>query len=194
MGNWQEYYQRREGKPPRETLVKALELFEEPGLAVDLGCGSGIDTLELLRQGWQVLAIDNEPQALAWLKKVVPLEWQARLEMRQASFEQVELPACVLVNASASLPFCMPEQFDGFWRRIVAVLGENGRFAGHFFGDRDGWSDNPQMTFHTADQVQALLADFEIEWLQEQEYEQERPNGEWKHWHSFEVVARKVAG
>ena len=47
------------------------------------------------------------------------------------------------------------------------------------------------MTFHTAGQVQALLADFEIEWLVEKEYEEERPGGGWKHWHLFEVVARK---
>jgi trans-aconitate methyltransferase len=192
LGNWEEYYRRREGKPPRETLLKALALFETPGLAVDLGCGSGIETLALLRQGWQVLAIDSEPQALTWLKKVVPLEQQARLQMQQAMFEVVELPACDLVNASASLPFCAPDAFASFWARIVAALGENGRFAGHFFGNKDDWSSKPEMTFHTADQVHTLLTDFEIEWLQEEEYEQERPNGEWKHWHLFEVVARKV--
>jgi SAM-dependent methyltransferase len=192
LGNWEEYYRRREGKPPRETLLKALELFETPGLAVDLGCGSGIDTLELLRQGWQVVAVDSEPVALTWLKKAVPLEWQTRLEMQQAMFETVELPTCDLVNASASLPFCAPQKFDNFWARIVTALRENGRFAGHFFGDKDDWSNIPEMTFHTAEQVHTLLADFEIEWLQEEEYEQDRPNGEWKHWHLFEVVARKV--
>jgi SAM-dependent methyltransferase len=191
-GDWEAYYQRREGKPPRETLLKALELFAAPGVAVDLGCGSGIDTLELLRQGWRVVAIDSEPRALAWLKKVVPLEWQARLEMKQAMFEAVELPSCNLVSASASLPFCAPAHFDRFWGKIVMALGRNGRFAGHFFGDRDDWSSNPEMTFHTADQVQSLLADFEIEWLEEKEFEEERPDGEWKHWHSFEVVARKL--
>jgi SAM-dependent methyltransferase len=173
-------------------LLKVLELFDGPGLAVDLGCGSGIDTLELLRQGWRVVAIDSEPQALAWLERAAPPVWQTRLEMRQAMFEAVELPACDLVNASASLPFCMPAHFAGLWGKIVAALGENGRFAGHFFGDKDGWSDNPQMTFHTAGQVQMLLADFEVEWLEEKEYEEKRPGGEWKHWHLFEVVARKL--
>lgn len=192
IGDWEAYYRRRQGKPPRETLLKALALFEEPGLAVDLGCGSGIDTLELLRQGWQVVAVDSEPQALIWLKKTVPLAWQVRLQMQQVKFEVVELPDCDLVNASASLPFCVPQQFNSFWARIVSALKENGRFAGHFFGDKDDWSANPEMTFHTVDQVQALLADFEVEWIDEQEYEQERPNGEWKHWHLFEVVARKV--
>ncbi|MGQ9869558.1 hypothetical protein [Leptodesmis sp.] len=36
-------------------------------VAVDLGCGDGRDTVELLRRDWQVLAIDGEPQAIARL-------------------------------------------------------------------------------------------------------------------------------
>jgi SAM-dependent methyltransferase len=192
MGNWEAYYQRREGQPPRATLLKALQRFSMPGTAVDLGCGSGLDTLALLQRGWRVLAIDSEAQALVWLDKIVPNEVRDRLEVRQAMFETIDLPACDLVNASVSLPFCAPEQFDGVWSNIVAALGRNGRFAGHFFGDRDSWSDNPHMTFHTAAQVQTLLAAFTIEWLDEQEYEEKRPNGEWKHWHLFEVVARKA--
>ncbi|MEC4815643.1 MAG: methyltransferase domain-containing protein [Scytonema sp. PMC 1069.18] len=35
--------------------------------AVDLGCGDGRDTVELLRQGWRVLAIDGEAEAIARL-------------------------------------------------------------------------------------------------------------------------------
>jgi SAM-dependent methyltransferase len=192
MGNWEAYYQRREGQPPRATLLKALQRFSMPGTAVDLGCGSGLDTLALLRQGWRVLAIDSEAQALVWLDKIVPNEVRDRLEVRQAMFETIDLAACDLVNASVSLPFCAPEQFDGLWSKIVATLGRNGRFAGHLFCDRDGWSDNPHMTFHTAAQVQTLLAAFTIEWLDEQEYEEKRPNREWKHGHLFEVVARKA--
>ena len=192
MGSWEAYYRRREGGAPRESLLKVLTSLAEPGLAIDLGCGSGIDTLALLAHDWQVLAIDQEPQAFVWLERAVPSEWRSRLETQQAAFETVTLPACDLVNASFSLPFCGPEQFDQLWQKVVRALGRNGRFAGHFFGDRDDWSDNSRMTFHTAEQVQTLLALFEIEWLEEKEYEEKRPNGEWKHWHFFEVVARKA--
>jgi hypothetical protein len=31
-----------------------------------------------------------------------------------------------------------------------------------------------------------------VEWFDEKEHEEKRPNGGWKHWHLFEVVARKV--
>ncbi|MGH7493349.1 MAG: hypothetical protein ACREOO_13290 [bacterium] len=47
--------------PPRETLLAALARFEGEEsanlrrTAVELGCGAGADSLELLRQGWNVL-------------------------------------------------------------------------------------------------------------------------------------------
>jgi tellurite methyltransferase len=57
---WIQYYQAVEGRPPRPTLVKALEYYTQdsqplPKFAVDLGCGDGRDTVELLNQGWRVL-------------------------------------------------------------------------------------------------------------------------------------------
>ena len=67
-GGWGRYYEVAKGGAPRETLRLALDLFESEGgegerLAVDLGCGEGRDTLELLRRGWRVLAIDDEREA-----------------------------------------------------------------------------------------------------------------------------------
>jgi methylase of polypeptide subunit release factors len=91
-------------------LLKALAMIAVPGLAVDLGCGSGIDTMALLHRGWRVLAIDRGTQALAWLERNVRPEWLPYLEMQQEAFEAVALPACDLVNASFSLPFCISQR------------------------------------------------------------------------------------
>ena len=48
--------------------MTALAAFEEPGVAIDLGCGEGRDTVEILRQNWAVLAIDQNPDAIASLR------------------------------------------------------------------------------------------------------------------------------
>lgn len=64
MADWTAYYDAT-GDEPRATLVDALGRFEQPGLAVDLGSGTGRDTAELVRRGWRVIAIDGEPEAMA---------------------------------------------------------------------------------------------------------------------------------
>ena len=66
--HWPAYYQTVGVKPPRELLRHALTFFPEgmmqPAQALDLGCGTGSTTLELLRLGWRVDTIDQEPEAM----------------------------------------------------------------------------------------------------------------------------------
>ncbi len=67
MTEWARYYDAT-GDEPRETLLDALERFTAPGVAVDLGCGTGRDTVELLRRGWKVVAVDSEEEAIRRLR------------------------------------------------------------------------------------------------------------------------------
>src|SRR6185312_10891899 len=88
--NWREYYERTAGQPPRQTLLAALDRCSAAAQgrsAVDLGCGDGRDTIELLRRGWRVLAIDAEPAAIALLRARPDLPPGAMLETRCARFE-----------------------------------------------------------------------------------------------------------
>ena len=199
--DWPAYFAAVEGKPARDTLLRALDLFakEESAmdggpmqrLAVDLGCGSGRDTLELLARGWRVLAIDSSPLAIEMLEEKVPAEQRARLETRVAGFEGLRLPRADLVNASYALPFCDPGEFDGVWREIVGAIPVGGRFAGQFFGERDGWASLPDRTHHTRDQVNAMLREFNLEDLKEIENREAGVTGELKDWHIFHLVARR---
>src|SRR3954468_20654631 len=61
---WSDYYDANEGRAPRDQLLDVLGRFAGPGTAVDVGCGSGIDTTAMLDSGWTVLAIDAEPSAI----------------------------------------------------------------------------------------------------------------------------------
>ncbi len=183
--NWAGYYAKTRGRPPRPTLLDALARFGgRTGLAVDLGIGGGRDASLLLARGWRVVGIDSEPSVLA-------LPRHPGLEVRREAFEEASLPAADLVNASFSLPFCRPEAFPAFWRRIAAALPPGGRFAGHFFGPRDGWAGDPGIIYLPEADLRALLAAFDIERFDEEEDDAETPRGEQKHWHIFHVVARK---
>jgi len=171
-------------------LLAALDRFRhEAGFAVDLGCGDGRDTVELLRRGWSVLAIDAEAEALDRLR-ARDLPPGARLDTRQARFEASAWPSCQLVNASFSLPLCPPEEFPALWQRIAGSLVPGGRFAGQLYGPRDDWAGRPGTTHHDRAAVESLLAGFEIEMLEEEESDAITPRGHPKHWHIFHIVAR----
>ena len=192
---WTEYYEAA-GDEPRDTLLDALRRFDrEPTrarFAVDLGCGTGRDTVELLRRGWAVLAIDAQAQALErLLARDLPASWSDRLTTMRASFQEATWPETDLVNSSFALPFCPPAAFPGLWLQIESSLCPGGRFCGQLFGDRDGWSGEDDLTFQTRADVEGLLEPFDVERLDEIEEDGTTATGKYKHWHLFHVVARK---
>ena len=192
---WAAYYEKTGGRPPRETLIRALDAFErEPAgrrRAVDLGSGTGRDIVEMLRRGWTVLAIDAEKTAIERLNAREDLPPAGRLETRIGRFEALDWPVVELVNSSFALPLCPPASFPGVWSRIAESLVPGGRFAGQLYGDRDEWFGDPSITFHSAREVDALLGGFDVEHLGEEEEDSLTPRGQRKHWHIFHVVARK---
>lgn len=196
-GGWSDFYDAVAKRPPRDTLLKALAKFDMGAPveqdAIDLGCGSGADTREMLRRGWTVLAIDREAEGIERLSLSIPADQCHRLTTRVVSFEKIsQLPACDLVNASFSLPFCAPVRFDNLWQRVVRALRARGRFAGTLFGERDSWAATERMmTFRTREQMNDMLKSFTIEDFIEDERDGRTATGEQKHWHIFHIVARK---
>ena len=197
---WSRYYDAAKDGAPRETLLLALDLFEAEGLttgaerrAVDLGCGEGRDTAELLRRGWRVLAIDAEREAVERLRARTDLDSDAaaRLEARISSFEEAEWGRADLVNSSFALPFCPPDRFPALWERIPSSLRRGGRFSGQLFGDRDGWAQDPALSFHRRAAVERMLQAFQVERFDEIEENGKTALGE-PHWHVFHIVARKL--
>jgi SAM-dependent methyltransferase len=192
--DWTRYYDATRDEP-RETLLFALEKFEaedRSGLAVDLGCGTGRDTAELLRRGWSVLAIDGEEEAIARLRRRAFTDDQrVRLGTQIAPFDDAVWPPADLINASWSLPFCPPDRFEQLWEKLSSSLRAGGRFSGQLFGDRDEWASNPDLTFLTRAQAEALLEAFDAERFDEVEEDSTTAVGDPKHWHVYHVVARK---
>src|SRR5690242_4070197 len=192
--HWEDYYAATANRPPRRTLLEALARFAPstaPRAAVDLGCGDGRDTIELLRRGWSVLAIDAEPTAIERLQKRRDLPEGARLSCLCQRFEAATWPSADLVNASFSLPFCPPDRFPGLWERIVASLKPGGRFAGQLYGDRDGWAGRPGVTHMSRAAAERMLTDLTVELFEEEETDTLTPRGKPKHWHIFHVVAQR---
>jgi tellurite methyltransferase len=193
--DWEDYYQKIQGRGPRQLLIDALEKFPSPAprQAIDLGCGDGTESVMLLDRGWHVLAIDHEPAAIRRLMEKAPVEHRARLRTQVAKFEEVVLSPADLIFASLSIPFCKPESFGLLWDKIATAVKPDGRFAGQFFGVKDSWAVDTNMTFHAEDQVRAMFDKFAVEFFHERDEDGTATSGP-KHWHVFTVIARKNAG
>jgi SAM-dependent methyltransferase len=162
-----------------------------PRLAVDLGCGAGRDTRELLRRGWRVLAVDAEAAAIAAVRDATPDEDLTRLETAVADIGTFPIPACDLVVASVSLQFLDAAAYEAVFERITAALPEGGRFAGYLYGDRDEAAGDPACTCPSADWIRQHLAAFELESWREREEDGHMALGDPHHMHLIEVVARR---
>ena len=198
--DWAAYYDKTDTRPPRETLLFALDRFEsEPArgprtegrFAVDLGCGSGGDTIELLRRGWRVLAVDAEPAAIDKLARRDDMPEKVDFTGQVARFEDAEWTFCDLVNSSFALPLMAPGNFAAVWPRITGSLNPGGRIACQLFGPRDSWAGRAGMTFHDRAAIDALLDGLDVEKLREEDNDSTTVRGEAKHWHVFHIVARK---
>lgn len=192
-GDWVGYYDAQIGREPREVLVRVLERFQREGRvgsAVDLGCGDGTDTVELLNRGWEVVSIDAQGDSIRRVREKIPPEAASRSTTIVSAMEDANLPRADLVFASFSLPFCRPDAFPDLWHRLRSSLYPGGRFAGELFGDRDSWASDPDMTFHDAGAARSLFDGLEVESFEEEEEDGEAFDGQ-KHWHVFHVIPRR---
>ncbi|WP_236207744.1 class I SAM-dependent methyltransferase [Pseudomonas tohonis] len=184
------YYERTQGAPPRPALLMAIQALGRPATrGIDLGCGAGRDTLEMLRRGWNVLAIDRAPEAIERLLGQVSPEQLPRLQPLCARFEDCELPHADIVNSAFALPFCNPDTFPALWQRIDGALVGGGLFCGNLFGERDDWA-GPDLTILGEDEVRGLFNGWELLHFEVIDREGSTARGRTKRWHLFSVVAR----
>ncbi|HMQ68985.1 MAG TPA: class I SAM-dependent methyltransferase [Ignavibacteria bacterium] len=198
---WNEYYKNKSNQVPRETLVKALEFIREKKknekdlYAIDMGCGHGADTIELLKNGWNVLAIDGDKNGIKLLNESVDDSFKKNLRTEVISFEEFEskdLKKCDLLNASFSLPFCKPEHFKVLWDNILNSIKKGGVFSGQLFGENDEWAYNKNMTFLNIKSVHKLFGNFNMIFFEEKDEDGKTASGDPKHWHVFSVIAEKL--
>ncbi|SME88118.1 SAM-dependent methyltransferase [Tistlia consotensis] len=194
---WRRYYRQTAERPPRETLLAALAAWDAtgrpPAQALDLGCGSGRDTVELLRRGWRVLALDSESAAIEALKHQPEVAGSPRLFCRVARIEALDpLPGAALINASFSLFLLGPEPFARTWATIRAALPPGGLFCGQLLGPRDDWSRDAGLTLHDTAAVDALLAGYRVVERREEQSDTTTPKGDRKHWHLHHLVLERA--
>ena len=181
---------------PSPFLLKTLSL---PGLlkgrVLELGCGPGRDTVELLKQGWDVVAIDKSHEGISNLKEGT-LD-NKNIDCRLEKFEDMALPSSSfdLVYSKHSLSFCQKESWEGVWNKIEASMRKGGIISMHLFGENDDFKKSNRygdMTFFSKQDIEELLSNFEVIFNHEEEDDKKSAMGQMKHWHVFTIVAKKL--
>jgi len=186
------YYENTKNRPPHELLKEAIKYAKDipDKTALDLGCGAGSDTRFLLKNGYEVTAVDGSNEAEAYIKSI---PHQEKVKFIQSEFEAFEFGDYDLVNASRSLPFTHKDKFKAVFSKLKGSLKPGGIFVGEFYGVNDQWNKSGEtMTFLNKQQVQELLSGLEIIKLEEKEYDGTVANGKSKHWHIFNIVVRQI--
>jgi trans-aconitate methyltransferase len=186
--HWATYNAGQGGRPPRELLRRALALTG-PGrgrMAIDLGCGAGIETRALLDAGWRVLAIDGEPGTPARLHRTIGGH-SPRLTISTLPYADLTaLPPAELIYAGYSLPHQNRASFDRLWSLVRRAHPRY--LAVNLFGVHDSWASDPDMTFLTASETRALADGLTVVHWHEEDAVGPAFSGP-KHWHVFDLIA-----
>ena len=189
------YHQLTKNEPPTPFLIKTLGIpVLITGNSLDLGCGSGNDTIELLKNNWSVTSIDNSTEAITFLKERTKNFNLA--DIRCVRFEDMELIKNFydLVYSRYALSFCQKKDWAIVWNNILNAMKVGGVFSGHIFGVNDDFKNSKkygEMSLFDSQQVDELFKDFDILFKNEDEYDAKSRVGQMKHWHVFTVVAKK---
>ena len=188
---WEEYYDTTQDAEPHQNVVMFLRKNRKPGIAVDLGCGAGRDTVLLLKHGWTVISYDINNNAQYILDRITPEE-RNRFTFVKARHQDAEIPKCDLVVANDSMHYLSKDEFKAVVNKIYDSLNPNGDFIAEFLGNKDDWAKNdPDNAFISLKELREIMGNrFEIEAFREHEVDKPTLEGEQKHWHTVSVITR----
>ena len=116
--------------PGASELTEALDAFQPAGSVLELACGPGVWTRQLLRHATDVTAVDASPEMLAIAA--------ARVDSKQVRFVQADLftwrpdRRYDVVFLGFWLSHVPAERFESFWSLVADCLEPGGRV---FFAD-----------------------------------------------------------
>ena len=136
-----------------ETQKKFVSLLPKGAHILDLGCGSGRDSLCFIQQGFQVTAVDGSLELAKFASELIGQE------VIVADFKDLELPPSSFdaIWASASLLHVHSEDLPGILAKVIDFAKPGAIFYMSFkYGDYEGERGGRYYT----DLNEARFADF----------------------------------
>ena len=192
--SFEAFYEKRKNEGPRKNITWFLNKHTEPGIAVDLGCGVGNDTIALIKSGWTVYAFDAENTESQILEELTEEE-KKRFIFRQGLIQDVEIPKCDLVVANLSLQYLKKEEFKEVIDKIYKSLNSGGYFLSVMLTNKDPWAkEKKDYAFFGSEELNKILKGrFKSEqFLFPEPYKQPTATGEEKEWHTVILEAKCI--
>lgn len=193
MKNVDEYYNRTINNKPNKLLMKFFDMKLDRDInektAIDLGCGTGNDTIFLLDKGFKVTAVDKENKVINIIKDKI--QNNKNLSFIIDDFAKIRLHKVNLITANFSLHFCNPLYFDKFMCEITENISLGGYFVGNFLGKEDQWFSDKTKTFVDRNKIQEIFKGFDIIHFNEEKYYKDSVSIKNKYWHVFNVIVQK---
>lgn len=150
------YYEATIDQDMTEIMAPFIEQLEEGAEVLDLGCGSGRDTLTLMEQGFIVTGMDGSAK-MCELAGIYTDQ-----EILQLKFEEMEFDDVFDgIWACASLVHVTPQEMPDIMKRIICALKEDGvLYFSVSEGERDGIYSGRYFHDYTKQEIKELIRNF----------------------------------
>ncbi|WP_310601957.1 class I SAM-dependent methyltransferase [Anaerosporobacter sp.] len=147
------YYEETVNATMKEQLNQFIELLPIGGAVLDLGCGSGRDSLFFIEEGFDVTSLDGA-EKMCELAQIHIGQGVLNLTYEQLDFDEVFDG----VWACASLVHEKPEQLSTILQKVIDCLKPNGVMYMSFrYGDFLGFNSEIDYYAYTEDTLSSII-------------------------------------
>lgn len=194
MFEWEDtkFLEATKGREPIGFLVETVKLLgNQKGLALDLGCGAGVDAKFLADNGFQVTAIDKSRLSVDQTRRTCQ-NLPVNIVQGGIADYHIDPETYVLIMAWNAIPFVAKDKAIQVLKSIEIGLKPGGLFVFGLFGPEDDWAKtHPEMSFFTTDEIKMILGEMNFLKLLEVKQEGSGAVGKTKFWHKIQGILQK---
>lgn len=199
-GEWRNYIDGTVGKPAYylyHDVINKIDnnYFKKPSYyrALDLGIGSGNESIDLVTRGWSVFGIDSSEQSNKVISERVR-GLKGVFKFQKGNFENVQLNGFYdLAMAFYSLPFGNKNELAMLVYALSQHMQNGAIFAGNFFGAAHDFVKKGIAYDMNENEIKQLFAlyGFKMAYFLNRVYDQRDFEGDKVHWDVFDFIAIK---